>query len=34
MYWKAALDKQSTKAGKEQKQAEIVEDELTDGGII
>lgn len=34
MYWKAALDKQATKAGKEQKQAEVFEDELADGGII
>ena len=34
MYWKAALDKQATKEGVEQKQAEILEDEMTDGGII
>lgn len=34
MYWKAALDKQSTNEGKDQKQAEVFEDELTDGGII
>lgn len=34
MYWKAALDKQATKEGREQKQAEMIEDELTDGGII
>lgn len=33
MYWKAALDKQATKQGREQKQAEVLEDELTDGGI-
>ena len=33
MYWKAALDKQSTKEGQEQKQAEILEDELTDGRL-
>lgn len=34
MYWNAALEKQNTKAGQEQKQAEILEDELTDGRII
>ena len=31
MYWKAALDKQSTKDGQQAKQAEVLEDEITDG---
>ena len=34
LYWKAALDKQSSKEGQEQKQMEVLEDEMTDGGII
>ena len=34
MYWKAALDQQKSKDGKEQKQMEILEDEMTDGVII
>ena len=34
MYWNAALEKQATKAGQEQKQMEVLEDELTDGKII
>lgn len=34
MYWKAALDKQATKEGRDQKQMEVLEDEMTDGGII
>ena len=34
LYWKAAIDAQNSKEGQEQKQAEILEDEMTDGGII
>ena len=34
MYWNAAVEKQRRKAGQDQKQAEVLEDALTDGGII
>lgn len=34
LYWMAALEKINSKKGQEQKQAEVIEDELTDGGII
>lgn len=34
LYWMAAIEKINSKQGKEQKQAEALEDELTDGGII
>ena len=34
LYWIAALEKIETQKGKDQKQAEALEDELTDGGLI
>ena len=34
MYCNAAVEKQRSKAGQDQKQAEVLEDALTDGGII
>ena len=34
LYWMAALEKINSKEGKEQKHAEVLEDELTDGGMI
>ena len=34
LYWVSALDKIKSKEGQQRKQAEKLEDELTDGGII
>lgn len=34
LYWTKALEKINSKEGQKQKQAEAIEDELTDGGII
>lgn len=34
LYWNKALEKINSKEGKNQKQTEVIEDEMTDGGII